>query len=234
MGKIWSVCSGSGGVGKTTIALSLAVGAAKGGKETILLDAAGISRACDLLLGIEGIVSLDMADVLTQQMEIGSALYPVPGCEKLRLANASLYEEIPLSELSGLLLALEAMCDILVIDLPTGGLLSCEGLASDSDECLFVLSPDDPSMRSTERLLNHTRGLRTRTSLIVNRVRKERIKRSRQYEPQTVSMTLDCPLLGSIPEEELFSLVSSSKGSMLDWNKAAQHRAIREILAQLL
>ena len=31
MGKIWAVCSGSGGVGKSTVALALAAGAAKAG-----------------------------------------------------------------------------------------------------------------------------------------------------------------------------------------------------------
>ncbi len=63
MAKIYAVCSGCGGVGKTMIALSLAVSAAKRGKRTILLDASGVSRACDLALGLENVVVLDMADV---------------------------------------------------------------------------------------------------------------------------------------------------------------------------
>ena len=53
MAKIYAVCSGCGGVGKTMITLSLAVSAAKRGKRTILLDASGVSRACDLALGLE-------------------------------------------------------------------------------------------------------------------------------------------------------------------------------------
>ena len=67
MAKIFAVCSGCGGVGKTTVALSLAVSAAKRGNRTILLDASGVSRACDLALGLENIVVLDMADVANRQ-----------------------------------------------------------------------------------------------------------------------------------------------------------------------
>lgn len=75
MAKIFAVCSGCGGVGKTTVALSLAVSAAKRGKRTILLDASGVSRACDLALGLENIVVLDMADVANRQAGIEAALY---------------------------------------------------------------------------------------------------------------------------------------------------------------
>jgi len=68
MAKIYAVCSGCGGVGKTMIALSLAVSAAKRGKRTILLDASGVSRACDLALGLENVVVLDMADVANRRL----------------------------------------------------------------------------------------------------------------------------------------------------------------------
>ena len=83
MGKIWAVCSGSGGVGKSTIALSLAVGAAKAEKKTILLDASGISRSCDLTLGLESIVVLDMVDVIARQADINAALYRAALCVRI-------------------------------------------------------------------------------------------------------------------------------------------------------
>ena len=78
MAKIYAVCSGCGGVGKTMIALSLAVSAAKRGKRTILLDASGVSRACDLALGLENVVVLDMADVANRQAGLEAALYKAP------------------------------------------------------------------------------------------------------------------------------------------------------------
>ena len=109
MGKIWAVCSGSGGVGKSTLALSLAVGAAKAGKKTILLDASGISRSCDLTLGLESIVVLDMVDVIARQADIQAALYRVPRHDGLRFACASLHEGVPVSEISTIKPALCAL-----------------------------------------------------------------------------------------------------------------------------
>lgn len=234
MGKVWAISSGSGGVGKTMLSISLALGAAQSGKRTILLDASGVSRACDILLGIESIVSIDLTDVLTQQMEIGSALYAVPKCDHLKLTNASLSKDIPLSEYTGLLLALGSMCDILVIDLPTGYSCFESGFITGSDECLLVTRPDDASIRATERVLNGMRGQQGNTSLIVNRIKKDRVKHGLQYDTSTVSAVLDCPVLGSIPEDDLFSLETTGRKNQIAWERIVHSRAIRDVLNALL
>lgn len=202
MGKTWAIASGSGGVGKTTLSLLLAIGAAKKGKQTIILDASGVSRSCDLLLGLESIMSIDLTDALSQQIDLQSALYEVPQCSNLRIANASFFGNASLSELSGLVLALQSMCDILVIDLPTGALFTDRSVLTTQDEMIFVSRPDDASMRSTERLLQRIRDTEVRYSLILNRVKRDKIKKGTQYTGDSVMMILDCPILGSIPEDE--------------------------------
>ena len=90
MSRIWAVCSGSGGVGKTTLALALSVGAEKAGKRVILLDASGMARAADLVLGMESVMALDLSDVASGEVPIEAALYPVPNHGELRMASASL------------------------------------------------------------------------------------------------------------------------------------------------
>lgn len=202
MGKTWAIASGSGGVGKTTLSLLLAIGTAKKGKQTIILDASGVSRSCDLLLGLESIMSIDLTDALSQQIDLQSALYEVPQCSNLRIANASFFGNASLSELSGLVLALQSMCDILVIDLPTGTLFTDRSVLTAQDEMIFVSRPDDASMRSTERLLQRIRDTEVRYSLILNRVKRDKIKKGTQYTGDSVMMILDCPILGSIPEDE--------------------------------
>lgn len=80
----------------------------------------GVSRACDLALGLENVVVLDMADVANRQAGLEAALYKAPKYENLRFACASLYDDVPVTELASTMLALHSLCDVLVIDCQTG------------------------------------------------------------------------------------------------------------------
>lgn len=202
MGKIWAVCSGNGGVGKTTISLAIAAGAAKAGKRTILLDACGSSRCCDLILGMESILTLDIKDVLRNQICMESAIYPVAQYANLSLACASLDDQTPISELSGMILALHCLCDILVVDMPTGQCTLGRGIMRSGDERLFITRPDSSSIRSTEQLMLRAKESDTAAcSLIINRINRERIKRKTQFPQSIVENLLDTPALACIPED---------------------------------
>lgn len=201
MGKIWAVCSGSGGVGKSTIALSLAAGAAKAGRRTVLLDASGAARSCDLTLGMESVVVLDMGDVLSRQVSLEAALYPVVRYGGLLFACASIQDNLPASELSGIVLALYSMCDVLVIDLPTGQAEVGRGILRDGDERIVVTRPDAASVRSAERLMQRCGYDRASTSLVINRASRERGRRSTQYSRDAVQNVLDRAAIACIPED---------------------------------
>lgn len=202
MGKIWTVCSGSGGVGKTTVALSIAIGAAKAGKKTILLDASGTARSCDLLLGLESILTLDIQDVLRDQISMDAALYPVAQYPGLFLACSSLYDQTPVSELSGMILALHSLCDILIVDMPTGQYSLGRGIMRSGDERFFVTRPDNASIRSTERMMMRARASDTAVnSLVINRASRDGVKRKTQYPQSVVENLLDTPAVACIPED---------------------------------
>jgi len=201
MGRIFAVCSGSGGVGKSMIALSLAAGAAKAGYQAILLDASGVSRSCDLIMGMESVVVLDMMDIFKDQISIGSALYPVARYDGLRFACGSLYDSVPVSDMSGVVLALQTLCDVLVIDLPTGQSDPGIGIMKAGDERLIVTRPDDASMRAAERMMERASVDQAGMSLIINRICRDRIKRKTQYDQDTVQAVLDRVALGCIPED---------------------------------
>jgi len=222
MGKIWTVCSGSGGVGKTTISLAIAVGAAKAGKKTILLDACGASRCCDLILGMESILTLDMEDVLRDQIRMEAALYPVAQYPNLFLACSSLYDQTPIPELSGMLLVLHSLCDILVVDMPTGQCALGRGIMRSGDERLFVSRPDNSSIRSTERMILHAKDSDAATSsLIINRISRECIKRKTQYPQGTIENLLDMPALACIPEDPSIPECENSARAAIECNGPA-------------
>ncbi|MBQ7887794.1 MAG: P-loop NTPase [Clostridia bacterium] len=221
MGKIWTVCSGSGGVGKTTIALSMAVGAAKAGKKTILLDASGASRSCDLILGLESVLTLDMKDVLRDQIRMDAALYPAAQYANLSIACASLYDQTPVSELSGMILALHSLCDILVIDMPTGQCTLGRGVMRAGDERLLVTRPDNASIRAAERMMLSRAADEASNSLIINRISRDRVKRKTQYPQSTVENLLDMPALACIPEDPSIPECECSARAAIECNGPA-------------
>lgn len=228
MAKIFAVCSGCGGVGKTTVALSLAVSAAKRGKRTILLDASWVSRACDLALGLENIVVLDMADVANRQAGIEAALYKVPRYENLRFACASLYDDVSIMELTSTLLALHSLCDVLVIDCQTGHFALGRELLGREDVRLIVTRPDDVSIRASERMMMKDRSGLEERMLVVNRASALHVRKKMQYDAKTVEMTLDCPLAGCIPEDDSVAACSQKGRIALECDGPA-----RRALAQL-
>lgn len=233
MSKIWAVCSGSGGVGKTTLALSLAVCAAKAGRQTIFLDASGTARSADIALGLQNVVTLDMIDVMGQQIALEAALYPVPQRERLRFSCASLYDGTALEELSGILLALHSMCDVLVIDLPTGGAPLGRGVLCEQDELIAVLRPDDGSIRATERLMSAMDSGKAQRSLVLCRTGKGLVRQGVHYEQDTVRMLLDYPVLGVVPEDEGVP-VAEAKGKPAVECDGMAGRALRGIAKALL
>lgn len=201
MGKIWTVCSGNGGVGKTTIALSIAAGAAKAGKKTIFLDACGTARSSDLILGLESILTLDLKDVLLNQVRMDNALYDVPQYKNLIAACSSLDGTASIAELSRIIIALHSLCDILVVDMPTGYCFLGRGVMKKGDERLFVTRPDNASVRATERLLMQAMDDEATNSLIINRMSRDRVRRKTQLAQSTVENLLDMPALSCIPED---------------------------------
>ena len=232
MGNIWTVCSGNGGVGKSMIALSIAAGAAKAGKKTILLDASGVSRSCDLVLGLESILTLDLKDVLHHQIHMDAALYPAARYSNLRIACSSLHDQTPISELSAMILTLYSLCDVLVIDMPTGQCSLGRGVMRDGDRRLFIVRPDDASVRSTERMMMQTSDSAI-NELVINRSCRDRAKRKVQYPQSTIESLLDLPALACIPEDSSIAECEYAKKAAFECSGAAK-TALNALIKALL
>lgn len=200
--RVFAICSGTGGVGRSTLAVALALRAAESGRQTVLLDASGVSRSCDLLLGVESAVTLDLADVLTGQASLERALCRAPQQPKLRYACASLFGASPIGDVLGAALALRSMAEALVVDLPAGELMLGAGLMGEGDARVVLARPDDASLRAAERMLALCAGERAGSALVLSRVKREQVKRGRQYGEDAAAQLLDTRPLGVIPEDD--------------------------------
>ena len=98
-------------------------------------------------------------------------------------------------------LLLNALCDILVVDLPTGQASLGRGVMRAGDERLLVTRPDDASIRATERLMTRCAGEPAADSLVINRISTERVRKKTQYAQGTVENLLDRAALACIPED---------------------------------
>lgn len=199
--RVFAICSGNGGVGRSTLAAALAFEAASEGQNTILLDACGPSRACDLLLGLESTVAFDLCDVLSGEAPLEYALCRAPQRENLRYCCASL-DGVPFREVAGAALALRSLCDVLVVDLPAGELALETGLLAEDDVRVLIARPDDVSLRATENLLMRLAGEKGKAEAFLNRMRRESVKKGIQYDEDTASQILDRRFLGCLYEDD--------------------------------
>ncbi|MGB2801160.1 MAG: P-loop NTPase, partial [Phycisphaerae bacterium] len=154
--RVLAVVSGKGGVGKTSLAVNLAIGLAAAGRRILLLDAdIGLANV-DLLLGqrprghlghvLAGRMTL--ADVV-QEGPAGIAW--IPGASQMP-ALARIGQKRRDAVLGGLS-DLEAQHDLVVLDAPAGIGPGVLALARQADELVLVTTPEPTSLVDAYALL---------------------------------------------------------------------------------
>ena len=73
-GKIVTVTSGKGGVGKTTITANLGAALAAGGEKVVCIDADIGLRNLDVVLGLENRIVYDLVDVVEGRCKLRQAM----------------------------------------------------------------------------------------------------------------------------------------------------------------
>lgn len=217
-GAAWLFAPGKGGAGASTIAAGVACALADEGRTVCLIDTTLGMRSLDLMLGLENRVVYDVTDVLSHQCTVEDALLSPADYPTLSLLPAAQFctrAVLDSAAFTTLLRKLKAQFDFVLIDAPSGAGDSFRALINrEIDECAIVLSPDDLSIRCSERIiamleearLSYAKGSKTRfprPQVIVNRLDSDLISQGEMYPAQVVAQTLDLPLLGEIPEEPL-------------------------------
>ena len=169
MARRMVIASQKGGVGKTTVALNLAVALAERGRRTLLVDLdpqGGIALA--LAKGDTELPGL--AELLMGQAEADEAVYPTK-LEGLSLltrgrldpADAVEYEQAIFAPgtLEGALARTESEADVVVIDTPAGLGLVTRAALGVSDFVMLLLQTEVLAVRSLHqalRVVEHVRG----------------------------------------------------------------------------
>ena len=238
MSTSWIIASGKGGVGKSTITASLGVAMAREGRRVCIIDADIGLRDQDVLLGLENRIVFDLLDVAGGACTLEQALISPERQPRLSLLPASQFaraKELEPKAFRKILTQLKSMFDAVLIDCPAGIERSVRGLMNaEVDESIIVCTPDDVCISNAERTAGvmEKKGL-PRPQLIVNRLMPELIRAGEMYTAETVSATLDLPLLGEIPEDSAVYRATLRRLSPMDLDCEAR-RALTRIAWRML
>lgn len=174
--RVLAVASGKGGVGKTTVAVNLALALAEAGDRVILLDADVGCANAHLLLGLEPAWTLD--DVLAERVGPFEALTPGPdgmrllagGSEAWAFAGRNAEEWQPFLQAAR---ALDDAADWLIWDVGAGVSPTVLAFAAAADAVVLVTQPEPPALHDAYALYKAlwAQGSQTPRYLVLNRAR---------------------------------------------------------------
>ena len=142
---VFAITSGKGGVGKSNVAVNLAIALSQAGKRVVLLDAdLGLANA-DVLAGVE--VRTNLAHVIARQRELKEVMIDAPGGFKLIGGASGIAKMADLSDgdrqrLIRALAELETLADVILVDTGAGISPSVLSFTRAADHVLVVTTPE--------------------------------------------------------------------------------------------
>lgn len=238
MARIFCIMSGKGGVGKSTLASSLALYYAAQGMKTLLIDGDIGLRCADLMLDVQDRVVYDLGDVKDRLCPAEQAFIQPTGTANLQLLAAPQMmkpSDIRGKDIAKLIAGLKESQDIILMDAPAGIGRGLKNLLGTEAAPILVATPDDVSLRDAERLamMLKEKG-EMHPWLVLNRVQQKLIRKGEMLSPQRIAITLDMPLCGVIPESPAIYRALLQHRTALHCEDAQVRQAIENIASRLL
>ncbi len=231
MGKLLVIGSGKGGVGKSTVAVGLAVSLNNSGKKVLLIDADEGLRCLDLMLSVTEKLIFDLSDVLNDDALTDSAIYSVSGTDGLYLLPAPTAEGMIDKQKAAERISLfTEIYDYVIVDCSAGyNEELCESFKSDT-EFLLVANTDAVSVRDVyyvgQMLTGH--GFKN-LSMVINCFQKNEVGKFKVNIDNIIDETY-IKLLGIVPFDKSVK-EASFKGKPIRYGKAAM--AFQRIAARV-
>jgi len=162
--RVVAVTSGKGGVGKTSLAVNLAISMVREGQKVILIDTdLGLANV-DVVMGISP--RHNLADVVSGRRGVTEVLTPGPGGLEVVPGASGIAELANLSEakrgvLLGQLGELEDRADTIVVDTAAGVSENVIAFAAAADRVLVIATPEPTSVTdayATIKLISRHEG----------------------------------------------------------------------------
>jgi len=244
--RIIVITSGKGGVGKTTTSASIAMGLAKKGHKTAVIDFDVGLRNLDLIMGCERRVVYDFVNVINGEATLNQALIKDKRCENLYILPASQTRDKDALSFEGVgkvLAELKKDFDYIVCDSPAGIETGANMAMYYADDAFVVTNPEISSVRDSDRMLGilSSKSLRAQKGkepikeyLLLSRYSPSRVKLGDMLSVDDVQEILSLHLLGVIPESlDVLNASNSGVPIILD-EKSSVGQAYTDIVARYL
>ncbi len=154
MGVVTVICSGKGGVGKSTVSVGLGRALSIKGRNVLLIDCDAGLRTLDKMTGIEKELLFDISDVTDGNCAPINAIYHVKNTNGLHVLPAPMsITGMPVPKvMAKLVTMLKKYYDHVIIDSPAGIGNGFKTAAISADKALIISNPDPVCVRSTERV----------------------------------------------------------------------------------
>jgi len=212
------ICSGKGGVGKTTLTANLGIALANSGATTAVLDADFGLRNLDLLLGLENRIIYTAQDVLDKNCRLDQALVrhkKEPNLALLPAGDPRMLDWMKPEDMKKISELLSEKFDYVLVDCPAGVEDGFKNALAACNEAIVVTNPELSAVRDADRVIGilNTSDIEP-IQLVINRVRPNMMASQEMLSIEDVQGILSLPLLGIVLEDEQV-IISTNRGEPL-------------------
>ena len=212
MGKVITVTSGKGGVGKSTTTANVATALAKN-KKVIAIDFDIGLRNLDMILGLENRIVYDVVDVMEERCNLAQAVIKDKRTTNLHFLPASQTKDKTIlnkEKVENLINELKKDFDYILVDSPAGIESGFEHSIYLADMALVITTPEISSVRDADRVIGIIDAKSKKAQqkeevekyVIINRIKPDLVEKGEMLSIEDVLHILALDLIGVVPDNE--------------------------------
>ncbi|MDR1915889.1 MAG: septum site-determining protein MinD [Synergistaceae bacterium] len=235
--RVIVVTSGKGGVGKTTTTANVAAALAEMGNKVVAIDGDVGLRNLDVVMGMENRIVYTLIDAIEGACRLNQAVIRDKRVENLYMlptAQSRTKDAVTPQQMIDVCNELRKDYDYILVDCPAGIEAGFKNAAAGADEALVVATPEVSSVRDADRIIGLLEAMeKSPIRLIVNRIRRDMVKRGDMLGVSDVLDVLAIDLIGMIPDDEAI-ITSANSGILLTASSGSPaSRAFKNIAARV-
>jgi len=237
-GRVLTITSGKGGVGKTTATANLGVALAAHGQRAVVVDADIGLRNLDVMLGLENRIVYDLVDVTEGRCRLKQALVRDKRLPELYLLPAAQTRDkssVNADDMVRICDQLRDSFDFMLVDSPAGIEQGFRNAVAPADEVYIITNPEVAAVRDADRVIGliEAEG-KGPARLIINRIKPEMVQRGDMMDTAAVIELLAIELIGIVPEDEAVITAANTGRPVAFSNNSLAGRAFHNIARRLL